>query len=52
MAEEIYAIKGNPLTAVFLAVCPEPFLFRHWGPIRAWNRSVGDSQQDMLFVLK
>jgi hypothetical protein len=30
MAEELYAIKGDPLTAIFLAVYPEPLLLRHW----------------------
>ena len=52
MAEELFAIKGDPLAAVFVAVCPEPLLLRHPARIRAWSRSIGDYQQDMQFVLQ
>ena len=51
MAEELFAIKGDPLAAVFLAVRPEPLLLRHPAR-RAGSRSIGDCQQDMLFVLQ
>jgi hypothetical protein len=52
MAEELFAIKGDPLAAVFVAVSPEPLLLRHHAQICAWSRSIGDCQQDMLFVLQ
>jgi hypothetical protein len=52
MAEEFFAIQGDPLAAVLLAVRQEPLLrLRHPARIRAWSRNIGDRQQDMLFVL-
>jgi hypothetical protein len=50
MAEEPFAIKGDPLATVLLAVSPKPLLLRHPARIRAWSRNIGDCQQDMLFV--
>ena len=52
MAEEIFAIQGDQLAAVFLAVRAEPLLFRHRARMRACSRGIGDSQQDVLFVLE
>ena len=52
MAEELFAIQGDPLAAVVLAVRPEPFLLRHPARIGAWNRNIGDCPQDMLLVLQ
>ena len=52
MAEEFFAIEGDPLAAVFPAVRPEPRLLRHTARMRAWIRNIGDCQQDMLFVLQ
>ena len=50
MADELFAIKGDPLAAVFLSVRPEPILLRHPARILARSRNIGDYQQDMLLV--
>jgi len=52
MAEELFAIQGDPLAAVLLSVGAEPILLRHPVRIRAWSRNIGDYQQDVLFVLQ
>jgi hypothetical protein len=52
MTKELFAIKGDPLAAVFLAVSPEPLLLRHQARICFWSRSIGDCQKDMLFFMQ